>query len=319
MTRDLVGYGGNPPKVRWPGGAKLALTLNVNFEEGAELAFEDGDPVNENILGVVGPSLDGRRDTATEQIFNYGSRAGLWRILDALDRHARKATFLMCARAVERLPEAAAEVVRRGHEPLCHGYKWTNHALYDDPAEERRLIEKMVSVIGKVTGERPHGFICRWAQSEHTRRLLIEEGGFLYDSNAFDDDLPYYDYQVPGGPMLIVPYSIDTNDQMFFEPYGPYTPDHFLDYLVAAVETLLAEGERGAPKMMNLGLHLRIIGRPARFAALEKFLAYLDGLGERVWVARRIDIARFWLEAFPPDAAEAWAPVDLSTPFGRNE
>jgi peptidoglycan/xylan/chitin deacetylase (PgdA/CDA1 family) len=298
--RDLIGYGGRPPHPEWPGGAKLALSLVVNYEEGAELGFEQGDPVNEKNGEVSSPVPDGLRDRGIEQMFNYGLRAGLWRVLDVLARHGRQATFFMCARAVERTPHLAAAVVAAGHEPACHGWRWTNHVGLADRAAERALLDRCVAVIRDATGERPRGFYCRWAQGPHTRALLREEEGFLYDSNAYDDDLPYWDRTLPGGPMLVLPYALDANDMKFFHPNGWATPQAFLDYLRCAVDQLVHEGTGGIPKMLSVGLHLRIIGRPARLWALDRFLEHVAGYADAIWVARRLDIARHWIGRFPP-------------------
>jgi peptidoglycan/xylan/chitin deacetylase (PgdA/CDA1 family) len=300
MKRDLIGYGTTPPKVGWPNGACLAVSLVVNYEEGAEFGADQGDPINERIAELHSPVGNGVRDLGREQMFNYGLRAGLWRILDALDRHRRKATFYMCARAVERTPGLAAEVVRRGHEPALHSYRWANHVLFTDEEAERNLIERSAEVIRSATAERPQGFYARWAQGPNTRRLLQEEGGFVYDSNSYDDDLPFYDYDLPRGPMLVIPYALDTNDVKYFHPNGFALPEDFFSYTKAAIDTLIAEGERGRSKLLNVGLHLRITGRPARLRGLEMLLSYLDELGDKVWVARRLDIAKHWLTTNPP-------------------
>jgi peptidoglycan/xylan/chitin deacetylase (PgdA/CDA1 family) len=291
--RDLIGYGGRPPSMVWPNGARVAVSLVVNFEEGAELAVGDGDDVSERLGEVISVVEPGRRDLGQEEMFAYGMRVGLWRFLDAFDRHKRPATFYMCGRAVERLPQLAAEIVNRGHEPACHGWLWRPHSDFTDRAEEKASLIRCIDIIKKVTGERPLGFCCRGSQSIHTRDLLSELG-FLYDSNGFDDDLPY---TAPAAPaeMLVVPYSFDCNDMKFFHPNGFVEPDQFVRYTQAALSTLLDEGERGRSGLLNIGLHLRICGRPARFAAVMGILKLLDDLGHRVWVARRIDIARHWL------------------------
>ncbi len=298
--RDLVGYGGRPPAVAWPQGAAAAVSLVVNYEEGAELSVEDGDPANERIGEVLSVIEPGRRDLGQEQIFAYGTRAGLWRFLDAFERHGRQVTFYMCGRAVERTPALAAEVVRRGHEPACHGWRWTPHAVYDDIATERSALERCIAVTEQATGQRPLGFFCRGSESPHTRALLAELG-FEYGSNAFDDDLPYYDRTVPGAPLLIVPYALDSNDMKFFHPNGFAEPGEFVRYVEAALKVLIAEGRRGAPKLLNIGLHLRISGRPARFEAVERILELLRDWGDMVWVARRLDIARHWRQHHPPE------------------
>lgn len=297
--RDLIGYGLRRPSVRWPSGAKVAVSLVVGYEEGAEYCVEDGCARNDHSGELDSSVPRDRRDLGMEQMFNYGTRAGLWRLLDALSAHRRAATFLFCGRACERTPTLAAHAVHMGHEAACHGYRWTNHALFADAEAERIDLQRAVTAIEAAVGQRPVGFYSRWGASVNTRRLL-QEAQFLYDSNAYDDDLPYYDENLPSGPMLVVPYAIDTNDYKFFEgdPWG--TPQAFLDYLRAALEVLLEEGARGQPKMMSVGLHLRIVGRPARFMAVARFLDHLDSLGEDVWVATRAEIARYWLATYPP-------------------
>ncbi len=299
MQRDLIGYGLAPPPFAWPGGARVAVSLVVNNEEGAELSLEAGDGETERIGEVVSVVRPGRRDIGQEQIFAYGLRAGLLRFLDAFDRRGAKATFFMCGRAVARTPALAREVVRRGHEPACHGWLWRPHADYPDRESERADLLRAVSAIGDATGERPRGFFCRGSPSVHTRALLAELG-FAYDSNAFDDDLPYWDLSVPGGPMLVLPYALDTNDMKFFHPNGFVQPRDFARYVDAALEQLLEEGGRGAPKLLNIGFHLRICGRPARFRAVEAILARLAEFGPAVWVARRMDIAEWARARLPP-------------------
>ena len=297
--RDLIGYGENRPVVSWPNGATVAVSIVVNFEEGAEFSIEQGDPATERVGEVLSVVPAGVRDIGMEQIFSYGMRAGLWRFLDAFDQHDRKVTFFMCGRAVERAPELAAAVVARGHEPACHSWRWTTHAEFTDPAEERHVLERCIAVTEQATGERPLGFFCRGSESAFTRALL-RELGFEYDSNGFDDDLPYYDRTVDGGPILVLPYALDSNDMKFFHPNGFATPGEFVDYLKAGLDVLLEEGERGLPKLFNIGLHLRITGRPARFAAVKELLSHLDDLGDAVWVARRLDIARHFRAQHPP-------------------
>jgi peptidoglycan/xylan/chitin deacetylase (PgdA/CDA1 family) len=301
-SRDLIGYGGRPPSVIWPNGARVAVSLVVNFEEGAELAVGDGDGMAERIGEVISVVEPGRRDLGQEEIFGYGTRAGLWRFLDGFEQHRRLATFYMCGRAVERLPHLAAEIVKRGHEPACHGWLWRPHADFSDRAEEKASLIRCIDVIAKATAERPLGFCCRGSQSIFTRELLAELG-FLYDSNGFDDDLPYV---APAGlsRILVVPYALDCNDMKFFHPNGFVEPDQFVRYAGAALSTLLEEAERGRSSLLNIGLHLRICGRPARFAAVKGILKLLDELGDQVWVARRIDLARHWLASVGHDLAQ---------------
>lgn len=305
-SRDLIGYAGRSPSVIWPNGARVAVSLVVNFEEGAELAVGDGDDSSERIGEVISVVRPGRRDFGQEEIFAYGMRAGLWRFLDALEQHKRLTTFYMCGRAVERLPQLAAEIVKRGHEPACHGWLWRPHADFTDRAEEKASLVRCIDVIRKVTGERPLGFCCRGSQSVHTRDLLTELG-FLYDSNGFDDDLPYV-APTSLSQILVVPYAFDCNDMKFFHPNGFVEPEQFVRYTSAALSTLLEEAERGRSSLLNIGLHLRICGRPARFAAVRGILKLLDELGDRVWVARRVDLARHWLASVSQEA-----PPDIRT------
>lgn len=299
MRRDLIGYGLDPPRIAWPGGAKLAVSLVLNYEEGAEMAIEAGDAENERIGEVISVVPPGRRDIGQEGIFSYGTRAGLPRFLDAFDRHGVKVTVFMCGRAVERTPNLAAEFIRRGHEAANHGWLWRPHADFASRAEEEASLLRATAAIEAATGERPVGFFCRGSPSLWTRELLARHG-YLYDSNAFDDDLPYWDRAVSGGPMLILPYALDCNDMKFFHPNGFVVPQHFVDYAEAAIEQLIEEGERGVPKLLNIGLHLRICGRPARFRAVEGILKVLAARGDKVWVARRRDIAAHVRQVLPP-------------------
>jgi peptidoglycan/xylan/chitin deacetylase (PgdA/CDA1 family) len=291
--RDLIGYGGRPPSVVWPNGARVAVSLVVNFEEGAELAIGDGDDSNERIGEVVSVVEPGLRDFGQEEMFAYGLRAGLWRFLDAFARHNRKATFFMCGRAIERARNLAAQIVSHGHEPACHGWLWRPHADFNSRAEERVSLIRCIDVALDAFGERPLGFFCRGSQSAHTRGLLAELG-FIYDSNGFDDDLPYFS---PAGDaqMLVLPYALDCNDMKFFHPNGFVEPGQFVRYVEAALSTLLDEAHRGRSNLLNIGFHLRICGRPARFTAVTEILALLDRLGDSVWIGRRIDLARHWL------------------------
>lgn len=296
--RDLTGYGEAPPAWKLPGGARLAVSLVVNFEEGAEAAVSDGDPQAERISEVLSVVPPGRWDQGNEQIFAYGMRAGIWRMLDALRKHDRPATFYMCGRAVERLPLIARRIVEAGHEAACHGWLWRAHADYTDMDSEFRDLERSVEAIESATGRRPTGFFCRGSESRQTRALL-RDLDFTYASNGFDDDLPYWDRSDPRRPLLVVPYALDSNDMKFFHPNGFVQSDEMVAYVRDAIEVLLAEGEAGHPKLLNIGWHLRIAGRPGRFAAFTRVLDLLDGYGDKVWVARRIDIARSWAEQFP--------------------
>jgi len=301
-ARDLTGYGGAPPAWKLPQDAKLAVSMVINFEEGAELAISDGDPSGERISEVLSVVPPGKWDQGNEQIFAYGMRAGIWRMLDWLARHDRAVTFYMCGRAVERLPWIARKVVEAGHEAACHGWLWRVHADYESAEAERRDIERCIEVTKSATGQRPTGFFCRGSESRWTRTIL-RDLGFEYASNGFDDDLPYWDLNddrgEPARPLLVLPYALDSNDMKFFHPNGFVQADEMVAYVRDAIEVLMAEGEAGHPKLLNIGWHLRIAGRPARFAAFKRILELLDSYGDKVWVARRIDIARLWREQFP--------------------
>jgi peptidoglycan/xylan/chitin deacetylase (PgdA/CDA1 family) len=296
--RDLVGYGGNGPDITWPNGARLAISLVVNFEEGAEQQVADGDRVTERIGEILSVVEPGAPDLGQVQIFSYGMRAGLWRFLDALGARELPATFFCCGRAIERVPALAAEITKRGHEPACHGWRWRPHTDYRSREDEGADLDLCIRITRDATGERPYGFFCRGSESAWTRDLLAERG-FLYTSNAFDDDVPYWDREVRGRPLLVVPYAPDTNDMKFFHPNGFCHSSEFVRYVQDALDVLLAEADRGKSRMLNLGFHLRICGRPARFRAAEQIMDLIKGLGSKVWIARRIDIARHAIAVLP--------------------
>ncbi|MEM1265815.1 MAG: polysaccharide deacetylase family protein [Pseudomonadota bacterium] len=285
--RDLVGYGGAPPRILWPNGARVAVSVVVNFEEGAEAQVGDGDPISERVGEVLSVVPEGLRDQGQEQIFAYGMRVGLWRFLRALDETATPATFFMCGRAAARVPNLARAVARKGHETACHGWLWRTHADYPDAATERADLVRATEAIAEATGAPPIGFFCRGSESPWTRPLLAELG-YAYTSNAFDDDLPYRD----ASGLTVVPYSLDTNDMKFFHPNGFSRGCEMLDYVRDALSQLLTEAARGASSTLSLGFHLRITGRPARFKAVTEILAHLSALDGQIWRARRIDIAR---------------------------
>jgi allantoinase len=289
-SRDFRGYGDAPPHPRWPGDARVAVSLVVNVEEGAELALSAGDERNESRYEVV-DEVVGAVDPCMESHFEYGTRAGYWRIMALLGRFGVPATVSACARALERSPWLARDALARGHEIACHGYRWESHAGMSEAAE-RAVIARSVETIGRVAGVRPVGWHTRSASSVNTRRLLVEEGGFRYDSDAYDDDLPYL-VQVGGRPHVVIPYSFDTNDMRFQAGGGFTLAGDFATYVIDAFDWLWREGER-APKLMSIGLHLRIVGRPGRIGALERILEHLTARGA-VWVARRDAIADHWL------------------------
>jgi peptidoglycan/xylan/chitin deacetylase (PgdA/CDA1 family) len=292
--RDLLGYGGSPPDPGWPGGARVAVSLVVNFEEGAEYSIADGDGENEGVYEIE-QRLVGQPDPTIDSHFEYGSRAGWWRVMDLLERRGAKATVSACGQAVERLPMLAADAVRRGHEVSAHGWRWESHHALDE-ATERERIALTVRAIRQATGIRPVGWHTRSPASYRTRRLLVEEGGFLYDSDAYNDDLPYF-VQVGGRRHLVLPYAFDTNDMQFFHTQRFRGAADFAEYVIEAFDWLHREGAH-APKMLSLGLHLRMIGRPGRIGALDRILRHIADKGE-AWVARRVDIAHHWLTRFP--------------------
>lgn len=292
IPRDLRGYGQNPPKLRWPGGARLAVSLVVNIEEGAELSLSAGDERNEGIY-EVNDRVEGYADPCMLSHFEYGTRVGYWRVLDMLSDHGIAGTFSACGRAIEQSPWMASEAVARGHEVSAHGYRWERHAEMDED-QERQVIRRTIDGITAGAGVRPVGWHTRSASSVNTRRLLIEEGGFLYDSDAYNDDLPYF---VDGleTPHVILPYSFDTNDMRFSNHGGFVYGDDFARYCIDAFNRLWDEAAT-TPKMMSIGLHPRIIGRPARIGGLETLLKHILSRDD-VWIAPRRDIAAFWIQS----------------------
>jgi allantoinase len=287
-VRDMVGYDGNPPKVAWPAGAKVAISLIVNFEEGSELAIGNGDETREP-GGRSHLSLKDR-ELATETMFEYGSRAGYWRLLDVFDELEVKCTFCACALALERNPDAAIEMRRRGHDVMAHGLRWED-ATRLSREQERDHIRQAIASIATTTGERPVGWHSRYAPSVHTRELLVEEGGFAYDSDAYNDDLPYWT-KVNGLRHLVIPSSLANNDGKF--AWGAFgSPVDFEKHLKAGFDRLYKEGQT-RPKLMSIGLHLRISGHPGSAQALHNFINYAKSF-PHVWFARRVDIANHWI------------------------
>ena len=295
-TRDFVGYGPTPPAVKWPNGARIAVSVVVNYEEGSEYSLLDGDPQGETSGESPSNVPVGERDLANESFFEYGSRVGVWRIMNVLDQCNIKGTFFCCALALERNPQVGKEIVRRGHEVMGHGNRWEEYYRMDRDAE-REAIKQAVKSITRTTGQRPLGWYTRYGPSVNTRELVVEEGGFLYDCNAYNDDLPFYT-EVYGKKWLVVPYSLEVNDSKFWRG-ELITPEHFFEVVKSCFDMLYEEGATH-PKMMSIGLHCRIIGKPARANGLRKFLKYASEK-EGVWFARRGDIARWWLENYPPE------------------
>ncbi len=291
--RDFVGYGPNPPKVEWPNGARIAISVVVNYEEGSEYSLLDGDPTREVNNEVPSPLPLDERDLANESFFEYGSRAGVWRLLSILAEYDVKATFFCCALALERNPHVGPEIVRMEHEVFGHGYRWEEYYNMDRDAE-REAIRKAVESIERTTGQRPLGWYTRYGPSINTRELVVEEGWFLYDCNAYNDDLPYYT-EVKGKKWLVVPYSLEVNDTKFWRG-GMSNPSDFYETMRNTFDRLYYEGATH-PKMMSIGLHCRIAGRPSRAVALQQFLEYAKGFSN-VWFTRRVDIARWWLQNY---------------------
>jgi peptidoglycan/xylan/chitin deacetylase (PgdA/CDA1 family) len=273
------------------------VSLVVNYEEGAERSFPDGDRTSEAFGEYSMPA--GGRDLAAESNFEYGSRVGVWRLLDIFAAHSVRTSFFVCGRALDRNPSLGPALRELGHEPCGHGYRWGEHFRMTEQ-EERDDIRAAVATIERCVGERPVGWFCRYSPSQRTRGLLAQEGGFIYDSDAYNDELPYY-VTVLGRPWLVIPYASDTNDSRYFTAPRVGSPDDFYRYLAASFDRLYEEGAR-APKLMSVGLHCRISGRPARAAAVDRFLAYANQRS-RVWFARRDEIARYWIGKYPPTRA----------------
>lgn len=295
MPRDLKGYAHDYPAVRWPGGARIAVSFVLNVEEGAELTLSAGDERNEAVHEAV-QQVDGAPDLCMESHFEYGARVGYRRIAEVAAAHGVPLTINACARALEATPWIAADAVRRGHEVCCHGWRWESHAGMDE-AHERAVIARAAASLARTVGRAPVGWHTKSSASVNTRRLLVEHGGFLYDSDAYNDDCPYY-VEVLGRPHLVLPYAFDTNDMRFFAPHAFVSGQDFAAYCGEAFDWLWQEGAH-KPVMLSVGLHTRIIGRPARIAGLGALLRHMRNRGG-VWFARREDIARHWLGEAPP-------------------
>ncbi len=305
--RDLVGYGEHPPRPRWPGDARIALQFVLNYEEGAENSVLHGDPGAETFLSeIAGARPFPMRHMSMESLYEYGSRAGLWRILRLFRDRGLPLTVFGVAMALARHPGAVEAFLRDGHEIASHGWRWISYQEVPEEVEREHLA-RAVETIRSLTGEAPLGWYTG-RDSPNTRRLVVEHGGFLYDSDSYADDLPYW-VEVSGRPHLVVPYALDTNDMRFSSPQGFPSGEEFFAHLRDAFDCLYVEGEAGSPKMLSVGLHCRLVGRPARLPALARFLDHaLARPG--VWVARRVDIARHWASAHPaPAAAQAEGEV----------
>jgi putative urate catabolism protein len=297
--RDLLGYGETPPDPRWPGGARLAVSLVVNWEEGGEHNVLHGDAASESALqDVIGAEpWPGMRHPNVESMFEYGSRAGVWRLLRLFERHQVPVTVFAVGMAVERAPGVVRRMAELGHEICSHGYRWIDYRDVDVDTE-RDHIRRAIAAIEQAVGQRPLGWYTG-RSGPNTRRLVVEEGGFVYDSDSYGDDLPYWTVEA-GPPHLVIPYTLDVNDMRFVSPAGFGSGDDFFAYLRDSFDVLYAEGAEH-PKMMSVGLHTRLAGRPGRTAALARFLDHAAGHPD-VWFARRIDIARHWIRTHPSTA-----------------
>ena len=301
--RDLAGYGRNVPHARWPNGARVALQLVLNYEEGSENNVLHGDAASETFLSeIIGAQAFSNRHMSMESMYEYGSRAGYWRLMREFERRKIPVTVFGVAMALQRAPDATAAMLEGGHEIACHGLRWISYQMMDE-ATERAHLKEAVAVMREVTGSAPLGWYTG-RDSPNTRKLVVEHGGFVYDADSYADDLPYWTEVESNGkqhPHLVVPYTLETNDMRFVAMQGFNSGTQFFDYLKDAFDVLYREGDPAglnAPKMLSIGLHCRIIGRPARFAALQRFLDYVQS-HDKVWICRRIDIAHHWIATHP--------------------
>ncbi|HEX8741281.1 MAG TPA: allantoinase PuuE [Casimicrobiaceae bacterium] len=302
--RDLVGYGRHPPRADWPGNARIAVQFVLNYEEGGENCVLHGDKGSEQFLSeIIGAPAYPARHLSMESIYEYGSRAGVWRVLREFERRRLPLTVFGVSMALERNPEATAAFVELGHEIACHGWRWIHYQEIDE-ATEREHMRIGVEIIRRMTGSAPLGWYTG-RDSPHTRELVVEHGGFVYDADYYGDDLPFWTRVTTRDGRehmhLVVPYTLDTNDMRFASPQGFNSGDQFYAYLRDAFDVLYAEGQE-TPKMMSIGMHCRLVGRPGRLAALRRFLDHVEK-HDRVWVCRRIDIARHWIATHPAAAA----------------
>ena len=298
--RDMAGYGRNPPHAAWPGGARIAVQFVLNYEEGGENNVLHGDPGSEQFLSeIIGAAAYPARHMSMESIYEYGSRAGVWRILREFERRGLPLTVFGVSMALERHPELTAAFTELGHEIACHGLRWIHYQSVDE-ATEREHMRLGTEVIRRMTGGQwPLGWYTG-RDSPNTRRLVVEHGGYEYDADYYGDDLPFWTKVTTASgehPHLVVPYTLDSNDMRFASPQGFNTAQHFFEYLRDSFDVLYAEGA-DAPKMLSIGMHCRLLGRPGRFLALQKFLDHIAAR-DRVWVCRRIDIARHWKTTYP--------------------
>jgi peptidoglycan/xylan/chitin deacetylase (PgdA/CDA1 family) len=301
QERDFVGYGRNPPDPKWPNGARLALNFNLNFEGGGERSMLEGDGVSEDVLNDMGqPALQGLRSPLVESVFEYGSRIGVWRLLDLFAAHRIKISVLAVARALECCPDAARAFVEQGHEIVSHGYRWLDYQLVDE-ATERQHIAQAIDTIRRITGASPSGWMTG-RPSQNTRRLLVEHGSIEYDRDAINDELPYWVF-LGDRSHLVIPYSFETNDNRFDQNNGFSTAGQYAEYMIDCFDVMYREGAHH-PKLMSVALHDRLIGRPARSHGLALFLAHVARHTD-VWICTGADIAAHWHQHFPRPLAPA--------------
>jgi allantoinase len=295
LDRDFIGYGAHPPNPNWPGKARIAINFVMNYEEGSEPSIADGESATETWFtesygldsGVIG------RDLAAEGLFEYGSRVGFWRLMRIFQDRGLALTIYGCALALERNPNAADAIRASGFDVCSHGWRWIKHYGLSEEIE-REHIRLAIESLARTTGSRPQGWYCRYSPSVNTRRLLVEEGGFLYDSDYYGDELPFWK-TVQGKPHLVIPYSLTTNDGQYASSLG--TGNQWFEFMRDSFDMLYREGAK-QPRMMSVGLHMRLIGHPARAAGLERFIDHVMKHDD-VWIARRIDIARHWIAEHP--------------------
>ncbi|MDP6294453.1 MAG: allantoinase PuuE [SAR324 cluster bacterium] len=296
--RDILGYGQNPPHPQWPNNSRIAVQFVINYEEGAENCILHGDPASETFLSeIIGaPRFVGARHMSMESLYEYGSRAGFWRLHRLFTSRNLPVTVFGVAMALERNPEAVEAMLKADWEIASHGYRWIDYKNIPEDIE-REHMAKAIDIHTRVTGSRPLGWYTG-RTGVNTQRLVQEAGGFLYDADSYADDLPYWVETPAGKPHLVIPYTLDTNDMRFVSPQGFNSGEQFFSYLRDAFDVLYAEGE-ATPKMLSIGLHCRLIGRPGRIASLEKFIDYVNNHAD-VWLCRRIDIARHWYKHHQP-------------------
>ncbi len=295
-ARDMIGYGRTPPQANWPGQARIAVQFVLNYEEGGENNVLHGDAASETFLSeIIGASAFADRHMSMESLYEYGSRAGFWRLHRLFQQRALPLTIFGVSSALALNPEAVAAMQEADWEIACHGLRWISHQFMPE-AEERTQIREAFALHKELTGSTPLGWYTG-RDSPNTRRLVMEQGGLLYDSDSYADDLPYW-VKGPSAPHLVIPYTLDTNDMRFATAQGFHTGEQFFTYLKDAFDVLYAEGA-DTPKLLNIGLHCRIVGRPARLRGLQLFLDHV-ARHDKVWVCRRVDIARHWHEHHRP-------------------